>query len=436
MKNVSNEIKQLLRDGIPVYTFASIKAKHKTSGIETPFLIFPGDFSLRNNNYEINGGVSFPIGNVISKSIKLTILNKWNTFDDYDLNTASVSLSSWIYPDGVPANPNTGYVSMYEGTFYATDIKTTAHEITITAYDSAAVLDGKYAIRTADPVTGQPMYATLWDYFVYLCDHVYPQRRGLPEAEGSEHYYSDHLETDKFLNSDMSLPAIQPESRPQTTLRDVFGYIAQLACGNVVIDNYGKIDIVSYNLPDYEIFNGMKYKDQVSTVYDGGTFGDGDHAINRLIGGSFSDTDYIMLNKAISPPTLEYNDVQYTQITMKYPIENSNEDGTIVYPNNADYNYNTLELYNPLCQDFSPSKTEDINVLKNIYLRIGSKNIKPFNGSFMNNPIVEFMDNVIVLDIDGSAYFSFVGHHTMNYLGTSEIANNTPTVGRNRRTLY
>ena len=110
-------------------------------------------------------------------------------------------------------------------------------------------------------------------------------------------------------------------------------------------------------------------------------------------------------------------------------------DGTIEYGGFSDSEYNPLKLYNPLCQDFSDSVTAQRNVVRAIYNEFSHINIKPFSGSFLNNPLIEFMDNLIIIDINGIAYNSFVGEHTMNYLGSSDIANYTPTVSQNKRTV-
>lgn len=429
MKYADGNIKQKIYDGIPVYTKCSITVNHKDTGAAQTFNLEPTDFTVQDNSYTENGGFDLPIGKVISKSIKLSIDNTGDRFDGYDLTTGVIALKSRLYPDGLQSTP----IAFDEGVFYVSTVDIINYTVKLTAYDRISVLDTPYGISNYNPSTHEPVYSTLWDYFVHLCDDVYRVLIGKPE-QANVHWYSSNLAVGRFLNSDMSLNAIVGEGKPSTTLRDLFGYIAQLAGGVVVLDSLEKIDIKSLDLSLDLYINGMTFSDDVTDTYDGGEFDSGTVGYTVYFTLDFPAVgNCALLDKYTSPPTVEYTDVKYTKATISYPIPNNPNGGSASYGSS---DYNVLRLYNPLCQRDNDNNPRIAVAAQNILNRISyaGTTIKPFSGTFMNNPLLEIMDSVIVVDSNGIAYNSFVGEHTMNYLGASEIANHTPTVGQNKRT--
>ena len=168
--------------------------------------------------------------------------------------------------------------------------------------------------------------------------------------------------------------------------------------------------------------DGGEFDEVVTSYTDGGLFNDCfDYSNNN---------DYIVLDKYQAAPSIEYNDIQYTGVRIKYPIPSSEAGGSAQWVPSSDENI--IELENPLAQDTTDGSTKVRQAAHRIFSAI-QQPIRPFNGSFMNNPLIEFMDRVIVVDVDGTAYNSFVGEHTLNYLGMSNIANRTPTREENNR---
>lgn len=433
MKNNAEEITRYIKSGTPVYTFATIDALNKETGSTESITVSPSDFRSAGNKYTQNGGYNFPIGNVLSKSVSLSIFNQDHRFDKYDLIGAKIILQSWIF------TPDNRRIDVPEGLFFISDVQQSSYQIDVTAFDAVSETDTIYGISTVGG-TGQLIYPTLWDYFVFICDEVLREKLGIAELPTGVHLYSPTLKRDHFPNSDMAMPEIQREGNPKTTLRDILGYIAQIACGNIIVrqafnatlGDYSYIDILSYDLLDFTIYSGGKFNEDVSTVYDAGTFSN--PAANRLIAGDISDYNYFVLNDYPNPPTLGYLDTKYTGVTITYPVVNSKESGSASYTEQtAAANTNVLTLENPLCQSSGSADTKIIGIAHTIYDRVCESSIKPFDGSFPCNPAIEFMNNVIVTDIDGNAYTSFVGDHTLNYLGYSDIANRTPTKQENKR---
>lgn len=446
MKEVTDSLRKQIENGeVTAYTNAWIIWTDTYGNTDRSIYLSPDDFTVDGNSYTVNGGYTFPIGNVISKQIKLSIHNQIDKFyrdDLYDLyaNNAHIELYTAYYLNGKDQTP----YRINEGRFYISDVKKDTYKITITAYDYANVMDTPYQIVTDPTSSGTSLYDTLWDYFVFLCDKVLAPKMGITSSD-NPHFYATHLDTDRFENSTMVMPAIVGGSKVNTTLRDIFGYIAQLAGGNIVvssevysnINRVRRIDIVPYSFSGGGFTNGMEFNyDNLSTI-DCGEYGETIPASSYKDGGLFNDSvdysnnnDYIVLDKYQTPPTIEYSDIKFTGVKINYPIPSNQKGGSAQWaPYNTD---NILDLTNPLAQDTVDNSSKVRSVAHRIYSLIQHP-IKPFNGSFQNNPLVEFMDRVVVVDIDGTAYNSFVGEHTLNYLGMSNIANRTPTREENNR---
>ena len=295
-------------------------------------------------------------------------------------------------------------------------------------------MDGKYGISTAAPSATTPTYATLWDYFVHLCDDVLAPKLGVTLSSG-QHLYSDNLSSG-FRNSQMPLDAIHGEGHPSTSLRDIFGYIAQLAGGVIVFrpapnnQPYCVVDIVSFDLSTRALYNGGTFVDAITTSFDGGTF-DVQSSYTPLVGGSLG-SDNIPILKSYQSQSLTYGESRYTKVSLTYPTSAGNEE-TKSYGRSDD---NILALYNPLAQaSTSTLKTDRATRVQNIYTALSynvNSSIKPFSGKYKNDVLAEILDNVIVQDMDGHAYNSFIGGITYNYLGTTDISNSTPTDVQNK----
>lgn len=428
MKGVLPIVKSRIIKGEPIYTRARVEF---ASG-ET-ITLTPEQFRVSGNSYTTTGGNNFPIGKVLSKSITLRVSNLYNQWDAYDWRTATIILYSVIRNFS-----STGDERINEGKFYSASVRYVQSAIEITAYDMLAQTDYGFVIRNVEPSTGAKIYDTIWDYFVYLCDTVIATKMGI-QLDSNQHLYSLRLTTERFPNSDFLLDAIQPDSRSKTTLRDALGYIAQIAGGNALMKTvnyypYYVIDIVPYSvLGKTDFYNAGEFDEDVTDIYDAGEFGE--EVTDAYNSAFFSSMNYVLLDRYLTPPEIEYSDTTFTGVQLTYPVRSS-DDGTAVYKTTDD---NVMELYNPLCQVASNTATEQTrlrNTAFNIAARFCFKPFRPFEGSFLCNPLIEFGDNVVLIDAHGRAFQSFVSEHTLNYLGTSEISNNTKSDNRSNQVYY
>lgn len=434
MKEVSAEIRNTVYDGTVVYTRAYITAYDKGLGRNITFLCSDSSFTLEGNSYSENGGYNFPIGNVISKSVTLSLDNSKGKYNNYDFDGAKIRLISQVLTDD-------GKVGLEEGIFYVLEVNTLYYKLTLTAFDIAADMGFEYAIRNVSP-SGTKLYNTLWDYFVYLCDEVLSNHLGITLASG-EHLYAPRLEGSRFANSTMVLAPIEYDGTRKTTFRDILGYIAQLAGGNaVIVVDSGKcyVDIREYNFLEHKIIYCGKFGDSITNVncktYEGGLISD-PVPTNRYFVGLITDPSGYALNRFSTPPNIPSQSVEYTGVKILYPIPNNPEGGSAKYYGDSQApEKNMLVLENPLAEDSSDNSSKVIAVAKTLVSHLCDASIYPFDGSFDSNPLLEFMDNVIVEDIDCAAYTSFVSDHTMNYLGYSEIANRTVSDKQNNRKYY
>lgn len=431
------QIRELLENGQLVYTRAVVyfyDYDGSSLGSET---IYTEDFRATGNSFAQSSGSGLPLGRVLSASVVLTISNQREEWSDYNWNNAQIRLFCDYYVNGNRRNMPT------IGEYYVSSVRYVQSAIEITAYDMAYFFNTPFYINNRTPSSDNPRFATLWDYFVYLCDDVIASKMNIT-LSSNRHMYASHLNTDRFPNSDFALNAIAYDANANTTLRDILGYIAQLACGNIVIvwdssQAMFVLDIITYDLShaDYIYYNGMMFGDTVETTYNGGVFGE--NVTATLDGGEITENtaEVFTLSKYTNPPTLEYSDVMYTGVKMTYPIVNSEANTVPVTASGLTNNSNVIELNNPLCERTINNRTEGIQTcVQNIYNAVCEKPIRPFEGSFSSNPLIEFMDNVIIVDGWGNAYNSFVTEHTYNYLGTSEISNKLPTTANQNNIFF
>ena len=436
MKTVTSTQRQLLDDGIIVYSRAIVYFQNEDGTGAGSLTLTPENFRVSGNSFSQSAGASgFPLGAVLCKSIVLTISNQHDEYGDYNWERSHVRLFSDIYPSGISgSNQNLSR----EGDFYTSTVRYVQNAIEITAYDMISLLNTPFYINNRNAGTGVKLYDTVWDYFVYLCNTVLRNRVG---DLGTGDMYARHLNTDRFMNSTFSLNAIEPDMSAKTTLRDVFGYIAQLAGGNIVVtyDSIGArdvIDIIPYSLEhtEYTIYTGMLFGETVTNTFDGGEFGE--TVTDVLQGGEVQNsTRVITLDHYQTTPTMEYKDVKLTGVSVSYPVVNSNNN-TASTSSSSD---NVLSLENPLLEigeNTAENRARVQACVDNIYDAVCEKPIRPFEGTFYNNPLIEFMDNIIVVDGWGNAHNSFVTEHTYNYLGTSQIANRVPTIAQNKNVFF
>lgn len=437
MKTLPVSFKQNLAQNPQTAGYVAAVVKLRTN--ET-LSLNPNKFRISDNDFTQSGGDNFPIGLALGKTITINIENTDESYSGCDWYTAEIKLyTRLLFPNG-------NYYDILEGVFYVDDVEDNIQFLTITASDFISKTEIPAQIYTEEG--GAPRFSTPAGYFEFICAEISNKIYG----DGRE-IYASHLEVDGnivFTNSDITLSQFTKQDKnTDVTYRDVLGYIAQIACGNIVItyeNGEPKIDILEYDFSfldttDYSsIISGRRFVNQVNDIINCGTFGDG--LTDTIICGTFSDTNYILLDKFIVTPKIEFSDINYTGVLLKYPVVNQNEYLKIHAPAGVPTTSNELELFNPVLTYNPNASTAQAassslrTVVNTLYSRLCNKYIRPFSGTYLTNHLLEFGDNVILMNRNGDLYKSFVSEHTYTYLKSSEISNNTPTVARNNKKYY
>lgn len=430
-----------------IYTRALIKFPNVNGYVE----LEPQNFRATNNSYTQNGGNDFPIGCAISKSITIEIDNTDEQYNEYDWDNAEIHL----YSKFVIRDFKSEY-DLFEGIFYVMDIELHPQSLVITANDF--MIKTEIPTQFVNAVSGGKQYDTVWEYFAGedgdggkgVCKEIAVAVYGSGH-DGTE-VYASHLATDGFSNSTKRLSYIAGTDRnDDITLRDALGFIAQIAGGNAVIvyeqvngEYVPKIDIKEYDF-SFLTSSYIDCKRVTQTVEDIIDCGDFSQTVEDIIDcGTSTDSEYILLDKFINNPTIQFSDVGYTNVKLSFPVTGSDKYSS-KYAYTAGYS-NVLELTNPILiyNNTASDKQQVEEDLQAIVYSLGNKlcliyndyYIRPFSGNYTSQPLLEFMDNVIVMDRKGNVYNSFVTAITYNYLGETEIENNVPTVARNNQVYY
>ena len=123
-KNVSNNFKNVIKEGGPFYAYASVLFADGSTQIMTS----ETDFSQKGNSYSEDGETGFPLGSSLSKSITLSV-DATSRNNDVDYYQARITLYTEAdLPDGTTER-------IQEGIFTVIDSVTPGEILEITAYD-------------------------------------------------------------------------------------------------------------------------------------------------------------------------------------------------------------------------------------------------------------------------------------------------------------
>ena len=213
-KNVSNQFKNIIKNGGAFYAYATVKLLNGT----TFTLDSETDFFATGNSYSEDAGDGFPLGSALSKQISIHLDNHDERFSGYDFYGAEIVLYTEVdIPGGTTER-------ILEGTFTVIDSVAPGDVLDITAYDDMYKLDSDFTSNLVYPATLQQLWNELCDYF--------DVSNGSPQ----------------FKNNDFIV-----QTKPDgATGREMAGYIAQIAVGNAVADANGRLCIKSY---DFSQFN-------------------------------------------------------------------------------------------------------------------------------------------------------------------------------------
>lgn len=386
MRNISNAFKKAIQDGGPFYAYAVITLSDSTE----LQLTSENDFFISGNKYDHSFSSVFPMGEAACKVLDIGINNTTDRFSAADFYGAEIVLYTEIeYTDN---HGNTNLDRMQEGVFYVTESKASGDIIEISAADSMQKTDVDM------PTITYP--ANLNEIVRGICTKCGLTRR-----------------TQLFPNYRYRVTVAPPEM----TCREMLGYVAQIVGGNALIYENGELDFKVYTKNWYnssKVISGGKFGDGNIDSVSGGVFGD---ATSDTISSGELDTisDYIVLSNYTTEPEIATDDIIITGVS--YTYKQNKVTHTELY---GEEGY-VLKIENPLIAG------NIINGLTLIGNHIIGMKIRPFSGSFSPNPAIELMDNVYVVDRKGNIYQSFVTSNTFNYLGYSEIANETQSPEQN-----
>lgn len=383
MKNVSNAFKEVIKNGGPFYAYAKFVLADGTQLTMTS----QKDFYIDGNTYGQSGSGGFPLGEAISKTIDIGIDNYDDRYSKYDFYKAIITL----YTEADLADGTTERIQ--EGIFTVIDSVTPGEIIEITAYDNMYKSDVNFSSTLSYPAT----LLSLLQEVCKKCDLS--------------------LKTTQFSHRTVTVLQ-KPEN---VTARQLIGYIAQIAGGNALIDESGYLIIKEYDLTAIKnlgILSGGNLTDDLTNYVSGGMFGE---SIETYIEGSQfgSESNLHVLSEFTTDPDVGTDDITITGITTD--VKEGNDTTTLLYGSD-EY---ALKIDNPLITD------KETTGLKYIGDAVIGITIRPFSGTFLANPTIEFMDNVYVIDRKDNIYQSIVSSNTFTYLGDNTISNDTESPERN-----
>ena len=383
MRNISNNFRRAIQVGGPFYAYAVITLADNTQ----LQLDSRDDFFISGNKYDHSFSATFPMGEAACKVLDIGINNTDDRYSAHDFDGAHIVLYTEI------GDIDSTYERMQEGVFNVVEAKSTGDIIEISAADNMQKTDVDM------PTVSYP--ATLRQIVNAICTEC-----GLV------------LGTVNFNNWNYRVTVAPPEM----TCREMLGYAAQIAGGNAMIDETGRLVFKSYVQGQYsssDIISGGNFGDGLSNTISGGVFGDG---TSDSINGTELDTQltYILLSNYTTEPEIATDDIIITGVSYTYKVNKVTR--TELYGSEG----YVLKLENPL---IAGQITLGLRLIGDYIIGM---NVRPFSGSFSPNPAIELMDTVYVVDRKGNIYQSFVTSNTFNYLGYSDVANETEPPEQNK----
>ena len=374
MKNASALLKKYIKTGGAFYAYAVVTL---ATG-EKLTLTSDRDFMISPNSYtEQSGSDGFPLGVAVSKTITLTIDNIDERYSKYDFYYARIALYTeadidyqtlrYINNDVVKDIENDPILTfephierMQEGVFTVLNPVAIGDVIELTAYDDMWKSDRTFSTQLTYPTTALQLLQEVCT----SCGMV--------------------LGSPTFRNSDFSISSA-PE---KTTGRKIIGYIAQLACGNAVIQN-GMLTIKTH---DFRAFSGITDSTKPESLKE--------------------DSGYHIFEDFPSDPDIDTDNVVITGISTEVESETGGEAETVI-SGTDDY---CIKITNPLI------KGKEQTVVNSIAEILVGVTLRKFSGDFFPNPTVEFMDLACVIDRKDKVYRTIVTTHEFSYLGGSSFS--------------
>lgn len=374
-KNVSNQFKNIIKNGGPFYAYAVMTL---ADGTEIT-LTSENDFTVSGSGYSEESDSGFPFGSALSKIITLNLDNtvtseplkdtQSENILDTQNNTIIVIRKSEKYdyyyarivlyteadlPDGTTER-------VQEGIFTVIDSVTPGDVLEITAYDDMYKADVEFSSTLTYPVSAQ----MLLNEVCSKCDIT--------------------LGSSTFKNNSFQIQQ-PPEG---LTGRQVIGYIAQIAGGNAVIDRNGRLVIKTYD------FSGFDVEEDVSA------------------GEVETESGIHIISEYTTDPDIGTDDVTITGVSVTIESEDIDTEDEVYVVGSEEY---AVSIDNPL---ISGKEKEAVDLIAESVIGITAR---PFSGDFFPDPTVEFMDLAYVVDRKDNVYKTFVTSHDFSYLGSSTFS--------------
>jgi len=358
MYPVSADYKEKIKENIRTFE-AKIQIQHSKGVLE----LSDKDLAQGTLIYteSSQAGEEFTVGGTVASDISFTILNK-PEYNDIQFMGATVFVNIGLLVQEAidahflqPSQPSKmpGFDEKWEwvplGIFHIDEVKRLRNTIELKAIDNMINLDKPYSLsKLSYP-------ATLYQIYVNACNVC-----DIPVG------------THDFPNKDYVV-----NERPQDdlTLRDVLGYVAELAGCFAKCNRYGALELKWYQSTDIVISPANRF--------------------------NFKPSDDVVQIKGVMYST---EDTSYLAGSDEYAIDLSE---------------------NPLLQgDYE-------TVLPNIYNNVKDTVFTPYECSWQGNPALEAGDMISHIDRDGKVYNTLVTSSTFKYRGASTLsAKGLPEISR------
>lgn len=382
MINVSNEFRILMNQRTDFKQNAEI-----TLADGTLLTLSEKDFTIANNSVVDGAGSNgIPLGVAICRNVQIEIMNDKDQFSEYDFFGAVIRLY-------LTFQLSESVERIEYGTFTVLSPSTRGTTVIITALDDMYKADRAYSTNIIFPTTLKAMYTD-------ICTQI-----GVVPGTTS-------FKNDNFVVS------VKPEG---VTYRHVLGYIAMIAGGNARIDLSGRMRIVSYDFGLLEVvknrIDGGLYSEQnIEDVIDGGDFSFSETVV--IDAGNYTDALNYHILQNWKDLKVDTDDITITGISTSYEDDSEGEQ-VLIY---GEEGY-LLSITNPL---ISGKEKQAIQLIGEIM--VGGV-FRQFSGDMVANPLVEFMDMVVVTDRKGNSYYSFVTDVNFQFLGYTTVKNSaTPAL--------
>ena len=387
MKNVSNEFISTSSERTDYYVLASVKF---ADGTEKE--LSRSDFYLSGNSYtDAAGSSSFPLGVALEKQMGISIVNDVDQWSTYDFYGAEFTMYCCLDLDSGKTE------KILLGTFTVIEPESYGSIIEVTVADAMYLGDTAYTTSLSFPMTAA---AALRD----SCSTC-----GVT------------LQTTTFTNGDYVISSF-PDG---ITHRTLWGLCAMLAGGNARMDEYNRLNIISYDFSFFDkkgldggIFDGATPYASGDTA-DGGSFNPWDTGY-VYDAGTFSDMkDYHVFFRAKNL-TVATDDVVITG------IQTIVDDVTYLY---GEEGY-ILTLTNQLIEDNPQDAMNRIGPL------IVGVRFRPFEMDHIAYPMAEFGDVCYVVDRKQNTYQSVITDVNFTFFGYTTIKCSADSPMRNSSNYY